>query len=60
MAANKKRRGAKIEDEATPVKMRRLNEARSRNGRFYGILIPATVLAIGGIGYVVFKMMTWK
>jgi hypothetical protein len=60
MAANKKRRGAKIEDEATLVKMRRLNEARSKDGRFYGILIPATILTIGGIGYVIYKMMTWK
>lgn len=54
-----KRKGAKIDDEATPAKVRRLNEKNlSANGRFYGILITVSILAVGGIGYAVFKMLS--
>ena len=54
-----KRKGAKINDEATPAKVRRLNEKNlSANGRFYGILITVSILAVGGIGYAVFKMLS--
>lgn len=54
-----KRTGAKIEDEATPAKVRRLDDsARRRVIRFNVILIAVSVLVIGGgIGYAALKMM---